>query len=80
MSILSPRPLVGCNPPDSFAGQALRTGGALLIGVWVGPRHRNARAVPSWAKQRAYQMRPSASSTTPASCNISRSQLYETWT
>ena len=33
MWILRSRPPVGCNVPDSCAGQALRTGGALLIGA-----------------------------------------------
>ena len=28
-----PRPPVRCNAPDSLAGQGLRSGGALLIGV-----------------------------------------------
>ena len=35
MWILSLRPPVRCNAPDSFAGQALRIGGALLIGAGV---------------------------------------------
>jgi hypothetical protein len=35
MWILGTRPPVRCNAPDSSAGQALRTGGALLIGVWA---------------------------------------------
>src|SRR5262252_1873882 len=33
MWILRPRRPMRCNAPDSCAGQALRTGGALLIGV-----------------------------------------------
>ena len=33
MRILSSRPPVRCNAPDSCAGQALRSGGALVIGV-----------------------------------------------
>ena len=33
MWILGPRPPVRCNAPDSCAGPALRSGGALLIGV-----------------------------------------------
>lgn len=33
MWILSSRPPVPCNAPDSCAGQALRSGGALLVGV-----------------------------------------------
>jgi hypothetical protein len=40
MWILGPRPTVRCNALDSFAGQALRTGGALLIGAgleWSAP-------------------------------------------
>ena len=32
---MGPRPPVRCNAPDSFAGQALRNGGALLIGAGV---------------------------------------------
>ena len=35
MWILGPRPSGRCKAPDSFAGQALRTGGALLIGAGV---------------------------------------------
>jgi hypothetical protein len=35
MWILFRRPPVRCNAPDSCAGQALRTGGALLIGAGV---------------------------------------------
>src|ERR1700757_860045 len=33
MRILSSRPPVRCNAPDSCAGQALRSGGAVVIGV-----------------------------------------------
>jgi hypothetical protein len=33
MEILRPRPPVPCNAPDSCAGQALRTGGARLVGA-----------------------------------------------
>ena len=41
MWILSWRRPVRCKAPDSCAGQALRSGGALLIGVgmeWLAPR------------------------------------------
>src|SRR6266436_1837339 len=42
MWILGLRPPVRCNAPDSFAGQALRTGGALLIGAGL---ERSARGI-----------------------------------
>src|SRR5438132_10512643 len=42
MWIVGPRRPVRCNAPDSFAGQALRIGGALLIGAGDGSAAREA--------------------------------------
>ena len=35
MWIPDPRPPLRCNAPDGFAGQALRSGGAFLVGAGV---------------------------------------------